>query len=338
MQPSTVPVAQPAPKQNALLSECLVSIAIIAQGEFERVEAAVAKSAAFVESRFEFFELLIIVHASDYDTYRAGYDRLLKHRNSRCVILRNGTGEYRAALVAATESIGDIVLTVLATESAAVDLEHLFSTAISEGGSVMLRRKERAGALSRLGGAALSWASGYDVDPCLLRSSAHARAQINRIASRSDKEIALRFLPKNGRGRGELSVIEIQDASAVPRLRPMRRLGTAIEILASAPPHLLRLLAAISFLVMAGAVLFFLYAVALFVIGYKLQPGWLTTSVAISGSTAFISLALGGIATGLYQVLNLIRDDTGDEIIRQIDNTDLFRDVGRINVETRSDD
>jgi hypothetical protein len=177
------------------------------------------------------------------------------------------------------------------------------------------------------------------VDPRLLRSAAHPRAHIGRIAARADREIALRFMPRGGRRPSDLTVLEIDGKRALNRRLPVfRRIGQAMEVLANSPPHLLRFFAAASFVVTLGAALYFLYAILLFLIGADLQPGWLTTSVAISGSTAFISLALGGISTALYQVLNLLRDDTGDEVLRELDNTDLFREFRRVNVETLNAD
>lgn len=319
--------------QGADLREELVSLAVLVQGGAAEAAAAIRGAAAFAESHFEFYEILIVVEASRYEAAQALFHELLGLRNTRCLILRDGTGDYRAAVVAAQESIGDAILMIHSGEWAAIDLGRMARSVFEGGGPVMLRQQRRAGMMSRLAGALLSRVSGYDVDPRLLRSGAFPRRHINRIAARSDRDIALRFMPLSARRQGDSIVLDAPAGRVSGRGGLFRRLGAAMEILANAPPHLLRLLAVTSLLVMLGSLAFFLYAVVLYAIGYPLEPGWLTTSLAISGSTAFVSLALGGIATALYKVLTLLREDTGDEILRQIDNTDLFRDYWRINVE-----
>jgi hypothetical protein len=216
-----------------------------------------------------------------------------------------------------------------------LELSTVFEAALAHGGSVVLRRMQRAGAVAGLLGRLLSRVSGYDVDPRFMRSAVHSRAHIGRISSRADRDIALRFAPMAGTGGAEVQVLDVAHGQGGGRrVSALNRMGNAMEVMANSPPHLLRFLAAASFVVSYCAVVYFVYAIVLFVVGADLQPGWLTTSVAISGSTAFITLALGGISTALYQILNLLRDETGDEILRELNNTDLFREFRRVNVET----
>ena len=315
--------------------DSLVSVAVIARGATSETIGAVRAAAAFLDERFEFYEVLVLVGASEFERREDDYTGLLDIRNARCLVLRDGVGEYRSAMVAATETIGDVVLILQADEAQMVDLSAVFEAALSGGRSVILRRIQRTGAVAGGLGRVLSGISGYDVDPRFLRSALHSRAHIGRIAARADREIALRFSPRGSLRESEIAVIEVApDRREAPRWSLLRRVANAMEVLANAPPHLLRLLSVTSFLVALFALLYLLYAILLFAIGFDLQPGWFTTTVAISGSTGFLSLALGGISTALYQILNLLRDDAGDEILREIHNTDLFRDFRRINVET----
>ncbi|MCB2130522.1 MAG: hypothetical protein KDE03_15990 [Rhodobacteraceae bacterium] len=328
----TSAVAPPAMVAGSLREE-LVSLAVLIRDSAEAASGAVEKVHAFAAEKFDFFELLIVVEASTYEGAQDRFHHLLGLRNARLLVLRDGTGDYRSAVVAAKESIGDAVLLIHASEIQAIDLARLAGAVFEGGGPVMLRQSRRAGMLSRMAGTVLSRISGYDVDPRLLRSGAFPRVHVNRISARSDRDIALRFMPSTARNQGDATILDVPTAAVRRKGGLITRLGAAMEILANAPPHLLRLLAATSLLVMLGSMVFFAYAIVLYLVGYPLEPGWLTTSLAISGSTAFVSLALGGIATGLYKVLTLLREDTGDEILRQIDNTDLFRDYWRINVE-----
>ncbi len=335
MSEAVIPTKERAQDAIVPKRDSLVSIAVIARGRTEEIEAVVRRAATYLEDNFEFFEVLVVVGASEFDRHQKSYETLLEIRNARCLVLRDGIGDYRAAVIAATESIGDLVLILQADEAEMLDLSTVFEAALAHGGSVVLRRMQRAGAVAGLLGRLLSRVSGYDVDPRFLRSAVHSRAHIGRISSRADRDIALRFAPMAGTGGAEVRVLDVEPGQGGGRrVSALNRMGNAMEVMANSPPHLLRFLAAASFLVSIGALAYFVYAIALFVFGADLQPGWLTTSVAISGSTAFIALALGGISTALYQILNLLRDETGDEILRELNNTDLFREFRRVNVET----
>lgn len=329
---------QPVPAITGARAEVLVSVAIIADAPFESVKLAVTDTLAVLKNEYEFHELLIVTHGMFYSQNEAGFKELLSQHNLRCLILRDGVGEYRAAVLAATETIGDIVLVLSAEEFPDLNPAEMLHTAAQTGGSVVLQRKRRAGFLARFSGGILSTISGYDVDPRLLRSGAHHRATLNRLVKRADSEVALRFMPRGGSRVSDVEILTIDAPRPVQsRFRVWRRVGLASEVLTNAPPHMLRMLAAASFLVMLGSILFIIYAVVLYVAGFDLEPGWFTISLAIAGSTASISLALGAISTALVQILNLLREDGGDEIQNEMDNTDLFREFRRINVETLDD-
>lgn len=331
------PIVSPRLKTEAPkpCGEYLFSIAIIAKGTTSEIQKAVRAAALLLERKAEFFEIILLVSVTEYDRNMEAFNQLFGLRNLRSLILRDGTGEYRTAIFAATESIGDFALIVLADEYEVLDLEKIYDTVVETGASVRLREARRAGPVTRILARLLSLISGYRVDPQLLRSAAFHRSHIERIASRADREIALRFAPREGWLSEESTTLEVEPTRRRASAHPIYlKFGMAMEILANSPPSILRFLAMLSFFVSLCAILFFVYAICLFLFGFPLQPGWLSTSVAISGSTAFAGLLFGAISTALYQILSKLRNDTGDEIVREMNNTDLFRDYSRINVET----
>ncbi len=288
-----------------------------------------------LERKAEFFEIMLLVGITEYDRNKEAFNQLFRLRNLRGLVLRDGTGEYRTAIIAVTETIGDFVLIVLADEYEIINLEKIYDTVVETGASVRLRETRRAGPVTRILARLLSLISGYRVDPQLLRSAAFHRSHIERIASRTDREIALRFTPREGWLSEELTTLEVGPARRRSSGRPIYlKFGMAMEILANSPPSILRFLAMLSFFTSLCAVLFFVYATCLFLFGFPLQPGWFSTSVAISGSTAFAGLLFGAISTALYQILSRLRNDTGDEIVREMSNADFFRDYRRVNVES----
>jgi len=319
--------------------EILLSIAIIADSSIDDLKEAATRAFTFLERHFEFFELVLATTVSFYSQHQRVLEEIINKRNVRYLILRDGTGEYRAAVVAAAESIGDVVLFLSTAESARIDLDAMFDAAERSGGSVVLKKPRKYGVISLLGGRILSAISGYDVDPQQLRSCVHHRAYLNQMLGQADSEVALRFMPRTARRPSEVTTLLFDVPSlAGTRFALSRRLGLASEILSNAPPHMLRLLAVACLLVMMSSIAYFLYAITLYLLGVELERGWLTTSVAISGSTAFISLSLGAISTALFQILNLLRDNDGTEILGEVNNSDLFGEFRRVNVETLNDE
>ncbi|WP_420587413.1 hypothetical protein [Ruegeria sp.] len=322
-----------------LRGEYLISIAILAKGDIAETERTTREALEFLENTAEFFEILLLVSTTDYDRNREVFDRLFRLRNLRSLILREGTGEYRAAVVAATETIGDFAIIVSPTERNLIDLQKIFDIMTGSGASVRLRSPRRVALPARASARLLSLISGYEVDPQILRTAAFHRSHIGWIASRADREIALRFMPRSGGHSEDITTLDVDPDKDVRNGRSLLgRFGMAVEILANSPPSILRFLAMLSFFVSFCSVLFFIYAICLFVLGVALEPGWFTTSLAISGSTALTGLLFGAIATALYQILSRLQNNTGDEIIREMNNADFFTNFQRVNVETMSPD
>lgn len=324
---------------TAPIADALVSCVLIADGGIGLTVRAVRAAQAFLSERFVFHELLLVMRSDFHAQNAAALRQVLSASDLRAIVLRDGVGEYRAAMLGATESIGDVVMIVPVSEAEVIDMSALYAAA-AKSGSAVVRAEGRAGMFSRLGGQVLSLVSGYRVDPRMMRSCAHHRAYLNKLAGQPDGDIALRFMRAGSSDAAIL--IHGQDmtsgqgaGNARSRLHLFRQFGIASEILVNAPPYLLRLMAAASLLGVISAVIYALYAVTLFVIGFPLQPGWLTTSLALSAMTGFICLGLGAIAIALYQILAHLRDTIDEEIVEEIGNIDLFRDFHDINVDTR---
>ena len=315
----------------------LVSVAIIATGVPEQDTLAAKAALEFVKSAFDFFEVALFVRVSDFEKHRKQYEDVVHSRNVRCVVLRDGVGDYRTAVVAATQTIGDFVFVIHADEFELINFETMYDAIVEHGRSVALRFNRRIGLSGRVMGRLLSATSGYHVDPTLLRSAVHSRTHIGEIAARADREVALRFMPRGEQRGSDLYVLDVQRKGKAPRSSLKSGIGHSLEIFSNSPPSFYRLMALFSFAITFFAVGFAAYAVSLLLIGVDLQPGWLTTSLAISGSAAFMSLALAGIFSALHQILSLLRDDYGNEIVQDLSNIDLFREFRRLNIEPSAD-
>ena len=100
----------------------------------------------------------------------------------------------------------------------------------------------------------------------------------------------------------------------------------------------LSVLALISILAFVASLAFAGYAVGAYFVLDEIQPGWLTTSLAISGATGFLGAAMFGLSTGLLHVIELLTPDTLDDVVDEESGVDLFGQVADdLNVTQSSD-
>lgn len=81
------------------------------------------------------------------------------------------------------------------------------------------------------------------------------------------------------------------------------------------------------------AVAYGAYAVGAWLVLPTIQPGWLTSSLALSGSTAFIGVGLGTIALGIARLAAIGGRGAPGVVIEELGNTSFRMPAGVPNVE-----
>ena len=205
-------------------SDVLVSIVLLAGPDPDELEWAYERAWQFVEERFEFFEILIAAPMAFTASNASLMQRLSLRRNVRRLVMADDVSDHRAAVVAATESIGDVAILWACEEARFVDIAALFEVAERSSGSAVVRRRRVAGGVaSVITGRFLSAISGYRIDPRVLRSCAHHRSYLTAVTRRPDSELALRFMREGALERSN-KVFFLEIDGSGPRPRFLRRL------------------------------------------------------------------------------------------------------------------
>lgn len=325
---SSPAASAPAPREDVFVSLC-VPEAPVTPGDVERI-VAVATAVAKV---FRYYEVLII---ADLDAP----DDLLRHCLLRCPNLRvlrvRGSSQlYASRVVAAREAIGDVVIITALVEIGALDLIDLATTAIERNAIAVFTRTEPVSARHGLSDrllAVLGAASRFRISTSDLRTLAIPRGWVARLLAHPQAHLALRFPPL-----GEGFPIEHIAVADIPALRLAdaafrRRLALVYALAIHAAPTLIVGVGVLSLLVMAGGVLFMLYAIGALFLVKHLQEGWFTTSLVQAGIACYLGLAILGLSLGLQKVLANGAARLDDQVVDETNNTDLFSDIRQLNI------
>ena len=315
-------------------SDLLCSIVLVADQDLEGMRRIVAEVAAFLGARFRFWEIVVITRDRVRQRAPDALAEIAGLANVRTIVVRDGVDRYHMIPVAAAQSIGDVVIFVAHDEFGWVDLDAAWQAAERSGQSVFLRGKP-VSAIERGAAGLLSQLIGFPAEPDLLRSCVHFRDRITTLLRRTDSDLAFRFPSRWSGARGGADVtLKVRRDTGHTAARPsrIRRAFVVADLLAHAAPRLLKLVAVASLVGLAGSAAFGLYAIAAWLLKAHLAPGWLTTSLAISGSTAFLCAALGCVALGIARLLDIMQAHATDDILDQTSNTDQFDSFDAVNV------
>jgi type IV secretory pathway TrbD component len=293
--------------------------------------AVLCALAARIDARYRYWELLAIVDAGVEDN-----GLLDGVPNLRLLKVRPETGYYRRRVIAASEAIGDLVAIVAIEEIDCLDVVAMIDSARETARIVSGRGAARSlmDPLLRV----LGRAGGFDVDTRDMLTAAFPRSLLLRMLALPDPELALRFVPRDA----GLSASHWLTHGAVGRVRSLRqtrrRLSLVRQLLISGAPRVLDWVSVLSALVTVTSVLYALYAVLVWAVSSSVAPGWLTLSLAISMTGAFLAVALFGLSTGLQRIITMIAPDRADDVVDERNGVDLFSQVAQeLNIELSSD-
>lgn len=314
-------------------SDMLCSVVLIANERFCESPDMLAGIRTFLDDHFRFFEVLVVVRDKTRREFPDVFDAISLLPDTRILVVRSDIDVDRMMPLAASESIGDFVIFLADEEYELVDLEQVWNAASTTSRSVLLFGR-RVGTLDRIGSRLLSGIVGFKTDVETLRSCAHFRERISWLLQRSDSTFAFRFSNVwNASGDRTVTLSATRPAAYKTLRRPLlRRLLIAADLLGHAAPRLLKILAIASLTGLGGSFVMILYATTLLLFVGHLAPGWFSVTLAISASTGFISAALGCIALGLAQILEMRRQHANDDLLQQVSNIDRFKHAEVLNV------
>ena len=123
----------------------------------------------------------------------------------------------------------------------------------------------------------------------------------------------------------------------MPGVRPGRSRGGRLDLLmalfAASSERYLAAFAVGGASVSVVSVAYGAYAVAAWVMLPAVQPGWLTSSLALSGSTAFVGVGLAVIALGIARLASVAGRGGPGSVVEELANASFRVPPGMPNVE-----
>lgn len=309
--------------RNTLRTDAIVSLGVTAVNATPEGFENLRNLSKLLNTRFRYWEILIVGGAEEILQLSPLLNII---PNLRLIKVREATSTYRRRFILASEAIGDVLIITTGSEMAHLDLMVMIERSIDQGG-VVVSRRQKGTVLDPLIGA-LGRASGFNVSTRELQTTAYPRSILDMLAARSDKDLALRFVPRDA----SFTIIETQLAKTNKlRRRGLRgmpsRLRLIKKLLVSLAPRVLGYLSVLSILVVLMSLAFILYVLYVWAFVDIVQRGWVTTSLLLSGTAAFIGLAVFCLSTGLQLIVDIVSPDIRNEIIDEIGSVDLFGSV-----------
>jgi hypothetical protein len=320
-----------------LRDDILVSVCFSDADDPDLARERVATVADALKRRYRYWEILIVNEIGREADFE---EALIALPNVRYLSVVLGLDNTQRRVVAASEAIGDVVVLTSMHEVAGMDIPAMIDEADASGAVVLGQR--RAAAVVEPLIVALGRASGFRASTRDMQTAAFPRTVLNRLLGNPNPVLALRFPPRDN------TVRVIRHAPTIPisalrraRQAPSRfstRSDLLMRMITDAGPTFLGTVALLSGLMLAGAALFALYVVVVYLTISNVAEGWTTLSLAISGMLGFLGAALFAICITLRKVAEIVRGREIDYLVAERSSVDLFDSVANaLNVDTDGD-
>ncbi len=315
---------------NNVRGDLLISACFADPPRNDRDVAALREFAQVLSAHWRYWEILIVCDTvSDADDLDELFDQIT---NLRLLRIRGPAQIYRRRVIAASEAIGDLVFVGAVEELSSLDVMAMLSDAESEDALVVGQRVSAHFLLDPLL-SVIGRTGGFRVQSRDLQSTVYPRTLLNKLLARTDRQLAMRFPPHEA----GTPVIYHLAQPRTGQVRPPgfgRRLGLIQKLLVNSAPTVLGFVSLMSILTAVFAMLFGIYAVGVWLFLENVQPGWFTTSLAISLTATFLGIAIFGLATGVLKLIDLTTPDVLDDVVDERGRADLFARVSRdLNIE-----
>ncbi len=292
---------------------------------------------SLLNNKFSFWEFLIVINEAEINLDQLNHILKLS-RNIRFIRLKPNIPYYNQRFVAAKESLGDIVLIFSYDEVSPDDILKILEQSISSR-KIVTAVTDRPFYLFNWALRLIGRNVGLQIDGSIARTMAFPRTYLNKILDNPDRIIALRYLPT-----ANSFPVNIYHLSNIKnKLKKSKSLSSKIplvrKLLVLLAPKFLMWISIIFSISMLISLLFAVYAVIIYIVSDKVQPGWFSTSLLISSSTFFISGGLFGISIGIQRLIDILtREDEGD-ILEEYASSNLFQSAfEKLNVFSPLDD
>lgn len=314
----------------------LVSLIVIATQGFEDLEKRLEKAIASLQSRYAFFEILLIGTSGD-----AAVNGLVSHLGRSVPQLRvlqlEGESNFdRMAMQGYHECIGDAVVMSSADEVGHVDLEAIVEHL--RGGEELVRlRRSRGNALERFGSFIVRSVTGLHVDTRFLRTLGLNRRLLSELLARPEEIHLFRFTAHDFLSNHAVIVTDEPPARSGFGFF-IGRLDLVTRLIATSAPRLLRGASALCLLLSGAALITLIYVVGVWLFREEIAEGW-TTLILLLASWMFVQLlASSALCLGLSRALDGQERARTPRLVDETTVSDLFSSATLLNVERADDD
>jgi hypothetical protein len=323
----------PSPIEARRREDILVSVCLIDINASEAAFTEVAEFAQLLDAHFRFREIVLVVKAADHEAY---LPLVRKVENLRLLLVREGLSSYSERVVSAAEAIGDVVLLAAPEQFDTLDHIAMIEAAADQGRIIVGLRAEPRG-INRLLSLALALAGRVAGFRAGLRDGptmALPRTLLNQLLDHSDPDLALRFVPRDT-AFPSINVASSTVATAPREKRAaVRRFELIQKLVVHMAPLVLTVVTVISGLLTCLGLFYAVYVVGVWFLKPSVQPGWLTISVMLSLTTTFLGTSIFGLSVGLQRLLAMLRRDSFDNVVQEVNQIDLFGQVtSELNVD-----
>ncbi|NNC36699.1 MAG: hypothetical protein HKO02_04520 [Hyphomonadaceae bacterium] len=286
---------------------------------------------------FRFWEIIVLIEASETDAYRPLLDTI---DHLRICTLRRGTGHYKRRVIASQEAIGDIVFLAEISDLKLLDYVDMIKQAHTNG-MVVIPMLSTSSLLRRSAWSpitALGWASGYHVGINYMASFAIPRTIVNQLLRRPDAELALRFPPRDFNAHYSFLPVSNSLTRRFRRNKLARQLYLSQILLINIAPRLLLWVSLSSCMLVFLGLAYAVYVVIIWLTLSEVEPGWVTLSSVLSAFAIFMGSAIFGLSLGLQFLLHRLQKLGGDDVLDELNAADIYKKVKRdLNVEVEAD-
>ncbi|TKT82504.1 hypothetical protein [Aquamicrobium sp. LC103] len=283
---------------------------------------------------FQFWEILLAVPEAGAEETSTLVASLKGIANLRILRVSAAGSFYRRRLAGATEAIGEVVLLSTFDEIDTIDVARLARDVYLSNGIFALTRQQGGTRVLAPFAAALGTLSGYRVDHRDALTIGFPRSALENILARPDAEILLRFEPLSG--IFTFNRVPLVGGKEPPRRRWndwRHRIGLVGDMMVSASPRILRIVAFVSLSVAGIAVFYAFYAALVWLLKADVAPGWLTTSLLQSLTVLFLGISISAISVGLVRMFDLLSNEGRYAIVDEVISVDLIGSIKTMNVD-----
>ncbi|SFT11684.1 hypothetical protein SAMN04488040_3250 [Sulfitobacter marinus] len=324
------PLTPPVVRDDVLVSVCFGSL-----HPEPTTFKAVSRLAQELDQRFRFREIIVVAD----DAHRDAFLPLVHQvENIRLIVVPERTAFYQRRAIAADEAIGDVLLLTNSVEIAHLDVVAILErTADNQCAVLPIRKDARMSRTLVAPLVAIGRIAGFNIGTGGLQTLALPRTLLNRLLSHPDRDIVLRFLPRDV----SIPICHFEVASGMPSVREAgqwkRRLALMQRLLAYLAPTLLMIVTLNSALLTILGIVYAIYVLGAWVVVDDLAAGWLTLSAMLSLTALFLGISITGLSLGLQQLLARRGRDEFDSVATEINRIDLFGQVSsELNVDLES--